>query len=110
MTEDSSAPSVFAALSDPSRRAVLTVLSRQGGGSASDIAKLLPISRQAIMKHLAVLEDSGLVRRERAGRAIQYVAVADELYAAADWLRQLAISWDDRLAGLRAAAERPDPH
>lgn len=105
MTGEPAATKVFAALTDGSRRAVLTVLARQGGGSASDVATMLPISRQAVMKHLAILEDSGLVRRERAGRAIRYVVVTDALYAASSWLQDLAASWDDRLAALKSAAE-----
>ncbi|WP_446665901.1 ArsR/SmtB family transcription factor [Flexivirga sp. B27] len=105
MSEEPAATKVFTALTDASRRSVLTFVARNGGGSASDIAKALPISRQAVMKHLAVLEDSGLVRRERAGRAIRYVVVPDALYAASSWLRDLAESWDDRLEALRAAAE-----
>ncbi len=105
MSADLAATKVFTALTDPSRRAVLTVVAHQGGASASDIASKLPISRQAVMKHLAVLEDSGLVRRERAGRAIRYVVVPDALYAASTWLRDLAASWDDRLDALRSAAE-----
>lgn len=105
MSADPAATKVFTALTDASRRTVLTVLARQGGGSASDLATKLPISRQAVMKHLAVLEDSGLVRRERAGRAIRYVVVPDALYAASAWLRDLAESWDDRLEALRSAAE-----
>lgn len=110
MSAEDVATKVFAALTDPSRRAVLTVVARQGGGSASDVARVLPISRQAVMKHFAVLEDSGLVRRERVGRAIRYVAVADALYAASTWLRDLAGSWDDRLAALRTAAEDDTAH
>lgn len=110
MTAEDAATKVFAALTDPSRRAVLTVVARQNGGSASDVARVLPISRQAVMKHFAVLEDSGLVRRERAGRAIRYVVVADALYAASAWLRDLAGSWDDRLDALRSAAEGDAEH
>lgn len=105
MSADPVATKVFTALTDASRRSVLTVVARRGGGSASDVAKALPISRQAVMKHLAVLEDSGLVRRERAGRAIRYVVVPDALYAASAWLRDLAESWEGRLEALREAAE-----
>src|SRR5690606_38985672 len=65
---------VFAALADPTRRTVFSLLVESGPASATRLADRLPVSRQAVAKHLAVLEDAGLVTRERAGRETRFAA------------------------------------
>lgn len=99
------AGAVFAALADPTRRAILLVLARQGEASASRLGKLLPVTRQAVVKHLTVLEAAGLVRRREQGRQVLFRVDPRAATEAGDWLHDLAASWDDRLAALRDAAE-----
>jgi ArsR family transcriptional regulator, cadmium/lead-responsive transcriptional repressor len=96
---------VFAALADPTRRAVFERLSARGPASASALARELPVSRQAIAKHLAVLDDAGLVERRSAGRAVEYRASPDALGEVASWMARVGTEWDDRLRNLRKAAE-----
>jgi DNA-binding transcriptional ArsR family regulator len=95
---------VLSALADPTRREVLTVL---GGrpATATALARNLPITRQAVVKHLAVLERSSLVRSERSGREVRFEVRPETLTEAADWMASLAAQWDDRLALLKQRAE-----
>jgi DNA-binding transcriptional ArsR family regulator len=98
---------VLSALADPTRRDVLSAL---GGrpASATDLARGLPISRQAIVKHLTVLERSSLVRSRRAGREVRFEVRPETLTETADWMAALAAQWDDRLAALKQRAEAAD--
>lgn len=96
---------VFAALSDPTRRAVFERLSARGPASASALARELPVSRQAIAKHLAVLDEAGLVERRSAGRAVVYQASPDALGEVASWMERVGTEWDDRLRNLRKSVE-----
>ena len=101
---------VLVALADPTRRRLLEVLAEAGQASASTLAKRLPVSRQAVMKHLHVLEGAGLVNGGRAGREVLYRVRPEPLDASACWLSGLAAAWDRRLAVLKRAAETPaDP-
>ena len=84
---------VFAALADPRRRELLELLGRSAGSSASSLAASLPISRQAVAQHLAVLEDSSLVSRRRAGREVLFSVRPEQLAATATWLTDRAIAW-----------------
>ena len=88
---------VFAALADPRRRELLELLARTPGTSASNLAASLPVSRQAVAQHLAVLEDSGLVSRRRAGREVLFSVRPEGLDAVADWLTGRAAAWRERL-------------
>jgi DNA-binding transcriptional ArsR family regulator len=97
---------VFASLADETRRDVLDVVLRHGRVSASAIAREVPISRQGITKHLAVLSEAGLVSSERVGREVLYAVRPEPLQAAARWLDRSAAAWDRRLAALKASAER----
>jgi DNA-binding transcriptional ArsR family regulator len=97
---------IFAALADSSRRAVLDAISRHGRVSASALARELTISRQAIAKHLDLLERAGLVTSTRSGREILFELRPEPLSEAARWLRERAATWDRRLAALKRAAER----
>lgn len=96
---------VFGALADPTRRQVLEALAAQPAASASALARQLPISRQMVLKHLAVLSESGLVTSARAGREVLFQVRSAPLAETADWLSSLAAQWDSRLAALKARAE-----
>ena len=94
----------FAALGEPTRWAILEALGR-GDASASGLAGALPVSRQAIAKHLAVLAEVGLVEQVRVGREIRYRALGAELSAVARELDRVGAEWDHRLALIRDIAE-----
>jgi len=96
---------VLAALADPTRRQLLDVLVDTGRASATTLAGQLPVSRQAVVKHLQVLEAAGLVERVRAGREVLYSARPDPLDASARWLADLSAAWDRRLDALKQAAD-----
>ena len=103
-----SADEVFPALADPTRRLVLESLVRDGATTATALARRLPISRQAVGKHLSTLERAGLVRCRRVGREARYEPDSVQLAAVAQWLTLLAREWDDRLARIAELAEDPD--
>jgi DNA-binding transcriptional ArsR family regulator len=88
---------VFAALADPRRRELLELLGRTPGCSASTLAASLPVSRQAVVQHLAVLEDSSLVSRRRAGREVLFSVRPEVLAAMAEWLAGRAALWQSHL-------------
>jgi DNA-binding transcriptional ArsR family regulator len=88
---------VLAALIDPTRRRLLDVLVEVGRASATGLADHLPVSRQAVVKHLNVLEAAGLVGAVRAGREVIYVAEPGPLNASARWLAELSAAWASRL-------------
>ncbi|RVW06897.1 ArsR family transcriptional regulator [Prescottella agglutinans] len=100
-------PVVFAALADDTRWSILLRLGRSPA-SASALARELPVSRQAIAKHLAVLQEVGLVESERDGREVRFVAVGARLNEAATALERIAAGWDRRLERIRMRAEAPD--
>jgi DNA-binding transcriptional ArsR family regulator len=104
-TGESEVDHIFAALADPTRRRLLELL---GGGppqSATTLAGELPVSRQAVVKHLAVLEECRLVVSGRAGREVLFTIQPEPLVSTASWLAARAGAWQDRLAGLKRAAE-----
>ena len=96
---------VFAALADPTRRQVLGLLGGQGELTATALADRLPISRQAIVKHLAVLDEAGLVVGHRVGREVRFAVQPEALVATARWMAALANDWDRRLALIKRMAE-----
>jgi ArsR family transcriptional regulator, cadmium/lead-responsive transcriptional repressor len=96
---------LWSAIADPSRRRVLDLLVSNGAVSASWLAGRVPFSRQAVAKHLAVLEQTGLVRRRRQGREIVYLVEADRLDQASRAMTDLAAQWDRRLAAIKRLAE-----
>ena len=97
---------VFAALSDPNRQHLLESLAQQGhGASATTLAAALPVTRQAVNKHLRVLQQAGLVGATRRGREVRYAVRREQLDRSAAWLTDLAERWDRRLAGIKAVAE-----
>ncbi|HET6834432.1 MAG TPA: metalloregulator ArsR/SmtB family transcription factor [Acidimicrobiales bacterium] len=92
---------VFAALADPTRRSILRAVAERGPVTATALSDGLPISRQAVAKHLGLLRHAGLVVADRAGRETQFVAVGAPLDDLAAWAEQTSRRWDDRLARLR---------
>lgn len=96
---------VFSALSDPTRWKVLTTLADRGEGSATMLARDLPVSRPAIIKHLKVLDDAGLVGSRKVGRDVLYSPRSERLEATARRLSELATAWDSRLMALKKLAE-----
>jgi DNA-binding transcriptional ArsR family regulator len=106
---EGAAGAVFAALADPTRRAVLRDVAERGPVTATELADRHPVTRQAIAKHLAVLQDAGLVAHQRRGRENRWTATPEPMTAAARWLEDAGAAWDDRLRRLAArAASRPD--
>jgi DNA-binding transcriptional ArsR family regulator len=92
---------VFTALADPTRRAVLEAVADDGPASATALATRFPVTRQAVAKHLAALEEAGLVRPERAGREVRWSVVSEPLDGAAAWMAGIGDRWDRRIAALR---------
>lgn len=95
---------VFAALADPTRRTVLDTVATRQGITATQLAADLPVSRQAVAKHLQVLADAELVAAERAGRETRWRATPAPLTDAIAWMAHVGSAWDDRLAALERAA------
>jgi DNA-binding transcriptional ArsR family regulator len=96
---------VLVALADPMRRRLLDMLAAQGEVTATTLARQLPVSRQAIVKHLAVLDAAGLVSSSRVGREVRYAVRPTTLDATARWMAELASAWDRRLADIKRLAE-----
>jgi DNA-binding transcriptional ArsR family regulator len=99
------ADQVFAALADPTRRQLLELLGEQAAASATALAGQLPVSRQAVVKHLAVLQQSDLVTRRRDGREVVFTVHPERLVATASWMTSVAASWQQRLRLLKQVAE-----
>lgn len=101
---DTRMPAVLAVLADETRWRILTELSADDL-SASALAGRLPVSRQAIAKHLSVLADAGLVEPVKVGREIRYRALGAKLSALGNELETLGRQWDRRLAAIKRIAE-----
>ena len=97
---------VFAALSDPTRRDVIRHLSEEGPATATELAGRVPVSRQAVAKHLAALAEAGLVSAEREGREKRYRLTPPPLRDAMSWMAAVGAEWDERLETLRRQLER----
>ncbi|HET8673404.1 MAG TPA: metalloregulator ArsR/SmtB family transcription factor [Thermoleophilaceae bacterium] len=97
---------VFAALSDATRRRLLTRLADGGPASATQLAAELPISRQAVVKHLDALREARLVTSERSGREVRYTVTPEPLADAVGWIADVGAQWDSRLAALQAQFSR----
>ena len=95
------ADAVFAALADPTRREVIRALSLRGPSTATGLAASLPVTRQAVTKHLGTLADAGLVTATRRGRERLYRISPQPLTVAVSWMADLGARWDERLAALR---------
>lgn len=99
---------VFAALADPTRREIVRRLAAEGPLTPSRLAAALPISRQAVAKHLASLELARLVAVRRAGREARYELDTVAFAEAEAWMRTIGATWNLRLADLKALLEDPD--
>ena len=103
------AEQVFAALADPSRRSILAALAAGGPATATDLAARLPITRQAIAKHLALLAEAGLVTAEPGERRrVRYRLRSAPMRVAQQFLAALARDWDGRLDALREHLDKTD--
>jgi DNA-binding transcriptional ArsR family regulator len=100
---------VFTALADPNRRIVLERLALAGEGTATTIAEGLPISRQAVVKHLVQLDRARLVQARRQGREVRYSVQAGRLASTGQGLEAIAASWDRTLLALKRIAEDTNP-
>ena len=96
---------LWAAVADPSRRRVLDLLVSNGDVSASWLAGHVPFSRQAVSKHLVVLEQAGLVSRRKQGREVLYQVETGRLDQATRAMAELAAQWDRRLGTIKRLAE-----
>lgn len=110
MTGPEPEQAVFAALADPTRRALLRSIARGEATTPTELAAQLPVSRQAVRKHLALLEQARLVDAERSGREVHFQATPAPLGNAIAWMAAVGAQWDDRLAALgeAVAVSRPD--
>jgi DNA-binding transcriptional ArsR family regulator len=107
---ESTAEQVFTALADPTRRAILAALATDGPATATDLAGRLPITRQAIAKHLALLAEVGLVTAERGERRrVRYRLRSAPMQAAQQFLAALARDWDRPLEALTTHLDRSAP-
>ena len=95
----------FAALVDPTRRAILARLEREGGAAVSELARPFAIKLPAVMKHLDVLADAGLITRSKLGRTVTVRLSPEPMREAMDWLRRYEHFWSLRLDRLAAYAE-----
>ncbi|MET9274766.1 metalloregulator ArsR/SmtB family transcription factor [Kribbella sp. NPDC003557] len=101
---DGSVVAMCNALGEETRWSILTALG-EGDASASALARRLPVTRQAIAKHLAVLHEVGLVETVQAGREVQYRVIGARLSATARRLDAIGTEWDRRLAAIKHIAE-----
>jgi DNA-binding transcriptional ArsR family regulator len=96
-----STDAVFSALADPSRRRLVEALAGRESASLSELAASLPVTRQAVSKHLGALGRAGLVSARRSGRETRYTLTPGALEEAVSWMERVGVQWDERLAALR---------
>jgi DNA-binding transcriptional ArsR family regulator len=96
---------LWSAIGDPTRRQLLDLLLAHGSGTATALSERLPVSRQAVAKHLAVLDRAGLVHGETAGRERHYRIDDQRLARALDQLTAVTAAWDARLGRIKRLAE-----
>jgi DNA-binding transcriptional ArsR family regulator len=97
---------VFEALADPTRRAVIRALADDGPSTLADLTRQLPVTRQAVAKHLVVLQDAGLVATDGPVRGRRYTFTPRPLSEAMSWIVDVGAGWDERLARLKRQVER----
>lgn len=100
-----SADRIFAALGDPTRRKLVLTLAEQSPRTATQLAEAYPITRQAILKHLHVLEESGLVTVRQQGRDKCYYLTPEPLGELEQWVQAIGDKWDERLLRLKSMME-----
>jgi DNA-binding transcriptional ArsR family regulator len=96
---------LWAAVADPTRRRVLDALLERGEATTTTLAQGLPVTRQAVAKHLVVLDRVGLVAGQRHGREVRYAVRPERLDDAAEAMARVAAQWDRRLARIKRLAE-----
>ncbi len=96
---------LWAAVADPTRRRVLDALLERGEATTTTLAEGLPVTRQAVAKHLAVLNRVGLVAGVRRGREVRYAIQPERLDEAAEAMARAAAKWDRRLVRIKRIAE-----
>lgn len=96
---------VLIALADPTRRQLLNMIATMGQATATTLATRVTVSRQAVVKHLTVLNGAELVASNRVGREVRYSVSPEKLSATAEWMAGLAMDWDRRLEWIKRAAE-----
>jgi DNA-binding transcriptional ArsR family regulator len=106
---DDDVDELWAAVADPTRRRLLDALLAHGEATATTLAGDLPVTRQAVAKHLSVLERAGLVDSRRVGREVRYAVRPERLDAATEWLARVAAEWDERLGAIKRLAESSAP-
>jgi DNA-binding transcriptional ArsR family regulator len=99
---------IFDALADPTRRTLLRTLSQTGPTTLSQLSAQVPVSRQAVSKHLGVLRSAGLVQTSGEVRGRHYALSPAPLADAMGWMADLEAGWDDRLARLKRQVEARD--
>jgi DNA-binding transcriptional ArsR family regulator len=104
-SEGNEADRLWAAVADPTRQQLLDRILASGDATASALARDLPITRQGIAKHLAVLERAGLVEATRSGRELRFTVRRDRLDQARRQMAQIVARWDERLATIKRIAE-----
>lgn len=100
MPDPSRADAVFEALADATRREVVRHLAADGPSTATELAGHVPVSRQAVAKHLGALDAAGLVETFRQGREVRYRLTPEPMQDAMAWMSAVGAEWDDRLARL----------
>jgi DNA-binding transcriptional ArsR family regulator len=103
--EGEEADRLWAAIADPTRQQLLDRILAAGDATATALARDLPITRQGIAKHLAVLERAGLVEASRSGREVRFTVRQDRLDQATRHMAQILANWDERLATIKRIAE-----
>jgi DNA-binding transcriptional ArsR family regulator len=106
MSDGRASDPLWGAIGDPTRRRILDVLLAEGEATATELAQRVPVSRQAVAKHLDVLDRAGLVSRRRVGREVRYAVEPDRLDVASRSMAQQADEWDERLSRIKRIAER----
>jgi DNA-binding transcriptional ArsR family regulator len=97
---------LWSAIGDPTRRRLLDLLLSDGRGTATSLSERLPVTRQAVAKHLGVLDRAGLVHGSAAGREKLYRVDQVQLGRAVGQLMEVGAAWDGRLGRIRRIAER----
>jgi DNA-binding transcriptional ArsR family regulator len=100
---------IFAALADPTRRALVARLEENESLTISELARPFPVSLPAIMKHLDVLSDAGLVTRHKSGRTVNCQLTGAAMKSAMDWLHRYERFWSEQLDRLTAFLEKDEP-
>lgn len=103
---DAAVGAVFGALADPTRRHLVEALAAEPGATATGLASSLPISRQAVSKHLKLLAEAGLVNRRRSGREALFELETEPLAEAVAWIGTVGAEWEDNLEALKSVLER----